>query len=74
MKTLVTILLGIPLVFGAIFLFSLIGAIPTYFLWNWVGVDVLGLKVVTFWQAWGLLLLAGFLTKGSSSTSKCNKD
>ena len=49
--------------------FSLIGAIPVYYLWNWLMPDLFHLPVVTFWQSWGLLGLSSILFK-SSMTSK----
>jgi hypothetical protein len=33
-------------------------------LWNWVAVDVMGLKVITFWEALGILLLSKILFGG----------
>lgn len=35
--------------------------LPVYLLWNWVGVTVLHLQEITFFQAIGLNLLAAFL-------------
>ena len=49
---------------------SLIGAIPTYFLWNWLMPDIFGLTTIGFWQAWGIFWLAGILIKSSTSISK----
>ncbi len=48
---------------------SLVGAIPTYFLWNWLMPTIFGIKAVTFWQAWGINLLAGILFKSFSSST-----
>jgi hypothetical protein len=48
---------------------SLIGAIPTYFLWNWLMPDIFGITALSFWQAWGIFWLASILVKGSSSVS-----
>jgi len=47
---------------------SLVAAIPTYFLWNWLMPTIFGINTVTFWQAWGINFLAGILFKGSSSS------
>lgn len=33
-------------------------------LWNWLMPDIFGLKEITYWQGWGLVLLAGILVKG----------
>ena len=49
--------------------FSLIGGIPTYFLWNWLMPEIFGFKVITFGQAVGLNFLTGILFKSSSSSS-----
>ncbi len=50
-------------------IFSLIIAIPIYYLWNWLMPELFGLTVVTYWQAWGLSVLAAILFKGTSSSS-----
>ena len=49
-----------------IFVFGLVFAIPVYFLWNWVGV-IVGLPIITYWQAWGIYCLASMLFKGHST-------
>jgi hypothetical protein len=36
-------------------------------LWNWLMPDIFGLKRLTYWQAWGLLILCHILFKGRSS-------
>ena len=41
-------------------------AIPTYFLWNWLMPEIFAFKIITFWQAWGMVFLSGCLVKGSS--------
>ena len=33
-------------------------------LWNWIMPDVFGLSAITYWQAWGLVLLSHILFKG----------
>lgn len=48
--------------------FSLLSAIFMYFLWNWLMPDIFGLKVITYWQAWGLCFLCEMLFKSSSSS------
>ena len=60
------ILLGIGigiLVAGAIFLFGLV----TKLLWNWLMPEIFGLPRLTYWQAWGLLILSCILFKGLGS-------
>jgi positive regulator of sigma E activity len=32
-------------------------------LWNWLMPDIFGLKTITFWQAWGLVVLSHILFK-----------
>ena len=32
-------------------------------LWNWLMPDIFGLKTLTYWQAWGLLVLTSILFK-----------
>jgi len=64
-------MVGLALIFVVIFAaLSLLGAIPTYFLWNWLMPVLFGLKTITFWQAWGLLYLAALLFKSTSYSSK----
>ena len=52
---------------GLVFILSIIFCIPVYFLWNWVMPIIFGLTKITFWQAWGLTLLSGFLIKSNNS-------
>lgn len=54
-------------------LFGLIAAIPLYFLWNWLMPDIFSLPTISYWQAWGLYLLAAILFKSSSSASGSSK-
>lgn len=49
-------------------IFGIVAGIPIYFLWNWLMPEIFGLKVITFWQAWGMFFLSGCLFKGSSSS------
>lgn len=53
--TLVAILTG-ALLFG----------FPVMWLWNWLMPGIFGLPEISFWQAWGLLTLCGFLFKPAS--------
>lgn len=53
------ILAGIAFAVAMAFLFG-------YFvmlLWNWLMPVLFGLKIITYWQAWGLVLLAHILFK-----------
>ncbi|TSC96434.1 MAG: hypothetical protein Athens101426_354 [Parcubacteria group bacterium Athens1014_26] len=53
---------------------GVVGAIPTYFLWNWLMPEIFALKAITFWQAWGLVFLSGILFKNSSSSKSSSRD
>jgi len=55
-KIIKVVLIGIV----AIFLFGLV----TMYLWNWLMPAIFGLKLITFWQALGLLLLGKILFGG----------
>ena len=46
---------------GLMFLFGWV----VMLLWNWLMPDIFGLTRVTYWQAWGLLLLSCILLKGN---------
>jgi len=52
---------------GIFAILSIVAAIPTYFLWNWLMPDILAVKSITFWQAWGINFLAAILFKNTSS-------
>jgi len=54
-------ILGIGLVF--------LCGLAVMLLWNWLMPDIFGLKRLTYWQAWGLLLLCSILFKGFGSGS-----
>jgi len=54
---------------GLVFVLALLFTFPTLWLWNWLMPVIFGVTKITFWQAFGLNLLAGILFK-SSSTSK----
>lgn len=49
---------------------SIIVAIPTYFLWNWLMPTIFSIQQITFWQAVGVNFLTGILFKSSSSSKK----
>jgi len=52
------------LIIGGLALLGLV----TMLLWNWLMPDIFGLKTITYWQAWGLLLLSFILLKDWSSS------
>ncbi len=48
---------------GLLFLFGWV----VMLLWNWLMPDIFGLKRLTYWQAWGLLILCHILFKSFGS-------
>ena len=50
--------------------FSLIMALPTMWLWDWLMPELFGLKEITLLQAWGVNFLSGMLFKSHTSSSK----
>ena len=68
------ILLGIGFGILGIGLMALCGWV-LMLLWNWLMPDIFGLKLITYWQAWGLLLLSSILFKrmGPSNHSGRNE-
>ena len=53
------ILGGVVLAVGLAFVFGLV----VMLLWNWLMPGIFGLPVITYWQGWGLVLLAHILFK-----------
>jgi hypothetical protein len=49
---------------------SLIMALPTMWLWDWLMPELFGLKEITLFQAWGVNFLSGMLFKSHTSNSK----
>jgi hypothetical protein len=67
------IVIGIGIGVIALFIFaaiSVVAAIPTYFLWNWLMPTIFKLTAITFWQAWGINFLAMILFKSTNNSSK----
>jgi hypothetical protein len=62
------VFLGVLMGLGAIALIFLFGWV-VMLLWNSLMPDIFGLKVLTYWQAWGLLVLSSILFKGFPSSS-----
>jgi hypothetical protein len=62
------------LAIGIIAIVSLVAAIPTYYLWNWLMPTIFGITKVTFWQAWGINFLTGILFKNTSSSKSKSGD
>jgi len=63
--------LGVVLgVIGVLFLYALLLAFPTYFLWNWLMPDIFGLSRIDVIQALGLNFLANILFKSNVNVNK----
>ncbi len=59
----------ITYVLGGICIAAVIGLIfglIVMYLWNWLMPVIFGLPIITFWQAWGLVLLSHILFKVGS--------
>ena len=56
----------IPLIFAGLTFAVILAFLFGYFvmlLWNWLLPDIFGLKKISYWQAWGLVLLCHLLFK-----------
>lgn len=63
--------LGVVLgVIGVLFLYALLLAFPTYFLWNWLMPDIFRLGRINVIQALGINFLANILFKSHISVNK----
>ena len=63
--------LGVVLgVIGVLFLYALLLAFPTYFLWNWLMPDIFGLSKIDVLQALGLNFLAHIFFKSNVNVNK----
>lgn len=65
MQYVVAFLLIVAFVVGVGLLLSL----PVMWLWNWLLPDLFGFKTLGWLQAWGLLVLCGFLFKSTSASA-----
>ncbi len=59
------VLLGIGFALVGLALLALLGWV-VMLLWNWLMPDIFGLPSVSYWQAWGLLVLCWILFKSRS--------
>ncbi len=55
-------------------LFALFLGFIVMYLWNWLMPIIFGLPSITYWQAWGLVILFHILFKGGSHGSYNNRD
>jgi len=65
---------GLVTVIGVLvisFLIDMLLAWPFMLLWNWLMPMIFGLKTLTFWQSFGVMLLSSFLFK-DTNTNKSN--
>lgn len=53
---------------------SLILALPTMLLWNWLMPILFGLTKITFWQALGINIFTGILFKSSNTQTNNNNN
>ena len=60
---------SIIIIAGTFVVIALLTVIPVYYLWNWLMPEIFGLTTLTFWEAFGISLLASCLFKSSNSTS-----
>lgn len=63
----VVILAGVGLA-GVVVVVSAMLSLPVMLLWDWLMPLLFGLPEITWLQAWGILVLCGFLFKSSAST------
>jgi len=56
------IAIGIAM-FMAFVAFTFLFGLVVMLLWNWLMPDIFGLRTITYWQGWGLLLLSHILFK-----------
>ena len=64
MTRLTKMILLAPLAILGILIFTAIGGGVVMLLWNWLAPELFGLRLITFWQALGLLALCRILFGG----------
>lgn len=69
MQIVVTALASAFAVVVSLAIWCLIGVLPTWLLWNWLMPSIFHVREITFWETFGLLMLAGFLFKSSGGSS-----
>lgn len=68
MKTLATIIGAVIFAAVIVVAFAALLSLPVLLLWNWLMPAIFGLPAITWPQAWGLLVLCGFLFKSTHPT------
>jgi hypothetical protein len=54
--------------------FALLFGVAVLLLWNWLMPDIFGLPEISYWQAWGIVLLAHILFKAGRWTPRSRHD
>lgn len=67
MNAIATVIGSIVVLCGTVVFFGLLMSLPVMLLWDWLMPILFGLGTITWLQAWGLLVLCGFLFKSSKS-------
>lgn len=57
---------------GTVILFGLLMSLPVMLLWDWLMPTLFGLPEITWFQAWGLMILCSLLFKITRSSKKSN--
>lgn len=65
MELLIKVVGVVFLTLGLIFGIGLLLAFPIKWLWNWLLPPLFGTPSIGFWQAWGIMILSGFLFRAS---------
>src|SRR5262245_4124623 len=64
MSKVTKLLIIVPIGILGLAIFTAIGGLIVMLLWNWLGPELFGLRLITFWQAIGLLALCRILFGG----------
>ena len=64
------VLEAILMIVGLIVLAAILFALPLQLLWNWLMPTIFNLPMITFWQAFGLNMLAGILFRTNVNIKK----
>jgi hypothetical protein len=70
MDKFITAICATVVVVGGVILLCLALSLPVMWLWDWLMPTLFGLKEITLFQAWGLMVLCSLLFKSHTSTSK----
>jgi len=69
MRSLLAIVGVIGAVVVGVLVLGLLLSLPVMWLWNGILPELFGFKEISWLQAWGLLILCGFLFRSSSTSS-----